>query len=202
MFIELIDLLRCTRPHEDSWLVATFHEMRERKVIEGLLGCPVCGARYAITRGTAYFDVSPDTEARRGAGTGADAVRAAAYLNLVEPGIVAVQGAWGSAADGLAALGNTVIALNSEADDTSVSHIMSNGALPVARESMDGVALDITGDELVQSAAAALKNGARLIAPVSAEMPRGLAELARDERYWVAAKEGARTSAPIQIARR
>lgn len=202
MFIELIDLLRCTRLHEDSWLVATFYEMRDRKIIEGLLSCPVCRARYTITSGTAYFDVEPPASIEAEVETEADAIRVAAYLNLVEPGVVVLHGEWGGAAGGLASLGNTVIVLNSDASDERVSRVESSGGLPVARESIDGIALGAAGDELVRSAALAVKNGARMVAPVSAKIPDALSQLARDDRCWVAVKEGTKVSAPVQIARR
>lgn len=56
MHIELIDLLRCPRQHEDSWLVASFARMEGRLVVEGTLGCPVCGEQYPIRDGIPEFD--------------------------------------------------------------------------------------------------------------------------------------------------
>lgn len=204
MFIELIDLLRCTRPHEDSWLVATFHEMRERDVVEGLLSCPVCGARYPVTEGVAWFDVAPDARADAAHARDEDGIRVAAYLNLVEPGVVVLSGAWGSAAELIAKLGSTVIALNSAESpmDARASRMRSDGIVPLARECLDGIALDSPASRLIQSAALALKIGARMVAPAVAPVPDGMVELARDERYWVAVREGGSASAPVQIARR
>jgi uncharacterized protein YbaR (Trm112 family) len=203
MFIELIDLLRCTRPHEDSWLVAAFHELRERDVIEGLLSCPVCGARYPVTSGVAWFDVEPGTAGPAAGASNADGMAVAAYLNLVEPGIVLLEGAWGGAGGFLAGLGNTVIAFNSPdpAAAAPVSRIRCDGSVPLARECLDGIALDTAEQALVESGARALKSGARMIAPVGAAIPAGMVELARDGRLWVAGREGS-ASAPVQIARR
>lgn len=203
MFIELIDLLRCTRPHEDSWLVAMFHEMRERDVVEGLLSCPVCEARYPITHGVAWFDVEPETASPAAGASNADGMAVAAYLNLVEPGIVLLEGAWGGAAGLLAGLGNTVIALNSPdaAATAPVSRIRCDGSVPLARECLDGVALATSSSPVVDSGARALKNGARMVAPVEAAVPAGIVELARDERFWVAGRVGS-ASAPVQILRR
>jgi uncharacterized protein YbaR (Trm112 family) len=203
MFIELIDLLRCTRPHEDSWLVAAFNEMRERDVIEGLLSCPVCNARYPITGGVAWFDVEPGTHGEDAVAPATDGMRVAAYLNLVEPGVVLLGGAWAGAADSITGLGNTVIAFNSAAASAPrVSRVRCDSIVPLARECLDGIALDSVAAELVESGARALKTGARMVAPAGAAVPEGLVELARDESYWVAAREGGSASAPVQIARR
>lgn len=203
MFIELIDLLRCTRPHEDSWLVAAFHELRERDVIEGLLSCPVCNARYPVTKGVAWFDVEPGTAGQSAAAPGGDGIQVAGYLNLVEPGVVLLGGTWAGAADPVTALGNTVLAFNSAAASAPrVSHVRCDASVPLARECLDGIALDSAASELVESGARALKNGARMVAPAGAGVPDGLVELARDESYWVAAREGGGASAPVQIARR
>lgn len=202
MFIELIDLFRCTRPHEDSWLVATFHEMRERDVVQGLLSCPVCSARYPITGGVAYFDESPDAGGYDPGVAIDDGTRIAAYLNLVEPGVVVLGGTWAGAAASISGLGSTVIALNSPRDaDGYASHVRSDGILPVARETIDGIALDSVDPGLLESAARALKAGARLVAPADAAVPAGLLKLAHDDRWWVAARQGG-GSAPVQIARR
>ncbi len=203
MFIELIDLLRCTRPHEDNWLVAAFHELRERDVIEGLLSCPVCNARYPITGGVAWFDVEPGPAIHGEAAPGGDGLRVAAYLNLVEPGVVLLGGTWADAADSITGLGNTVIAFNSATAGASrVSRVRCDTIVPLARECLDGIALDSAASELVESGARALKNGARMVAPAGAAVPDGLVELARDESYWVAARQGGSASAPVQIARR
>ena len=204
MFIELIDLLRCTRPHEDSWLVATFHEMRERDVVEGLLSCPVCEARYPITDGVVWFDVEPGTALAGTGGAVADGMRVAAYLSLVEPGVVLLEGEWGGAGKAVTALDCTVIALNAakNADNARVSRLRANGIVPLARECLDGIALASGSAVLIADGARTLKTGARMIAPVHAQLPDGLVELARDEKWWVAAREGSGTSAPVQIARR
>jgi uncharacterized protein YbaR (Trm112 family) len=77
VFVELIDALRCPRPHADTWLVAAAAETRDRCVVRGALGCPTCRAEYPITGGVAAFDqraarpprppAHPPTPARRSA---------------------------------------------------------------------------------------------------------------------------------------
>ena len=61
MFIELLDLLRCTNAHEDTWLVASFKTVSNRFVMEGTLGCPTCSAKYSITSGIADFRTATDS---------------------------------------------------------------------------------------------------------------------------------------------
>lgn len=204
MFIELIDLLRCTRPHEDSWLVATFQELRERHVRTGLLSCPVCGARYEIVDGTAIFGGVAPATVPAAPQSEDDGVRVAAFLNLLEPGVVLLEGAWAGAASTLTRLGSTVIALNAPApaEQARVSRVQSHGIVPLARECLDGIALASDDPQLVDSGARALKTGARMVAPSGARVPAGMTELARDGRQWIAVREGAGASAPVQIARR
>ena len=203
MFVELIDLLRCTRPHEDSWLVATFHELRERHVREGLLSCPVCRARYDISDGVAVFG-GDSGQASAPAMSDEEGLRLAAFLNLVEPGVVVLGGACAGAADTITGLGSAVIALNAATrdDQPRLSRIQSDWIVPLARECVDGIALGSAGAALMESAARALKAGARMVAPAAAKIPEELRELARDERQWVAVKEGVAASTPVQIARR
>ena len=56
MFVELIELLRCPRPHEEAQLVASASRTEARHIVEGLLGCPVCGAEFRIVNGVVVFD--------------------------------------------------------------------------------------------------------------------------------------------------
>lgn len=126
MHIDLIELFRCPRPHEESWLVASFDRMAGRHVTEGRLGCPVCRAEYPIEGGilrfqpseTAGRDVRRATDAasgRRRAGEGADAdgdgslaedeeaLRLAAILDLADGGgVVVLSESWSEHAAKLA----------------------------------------------------------------------------------------------------
>ena len=62
MFIELVDALRCPRPHEESWLVLAASRLEARHVLEGTLGCPVCHAQYPIRDG--IVDLRPGGDER------------------------------------------------------------------------------------------------------------------------------------------
>src|SRR5215213_6749781 len=96
MFIPLVDILRCVKPHEETWLVASIGRAENRYIIEGTLGCPICLAEYPIRGGVVHFTANetyaPDVPASE-----EEAVRIAAALDLTEPRMTAVlHGRWGA----------------------------------------------------------------------------------------------------------
>lgn len=199
MFIELIDTLRCTSDHPETWLVASIHERDERLVLEGMLGCPVCHRQYPITRGIAWYGRDPATVVLPTAEAPADAeaaMRAAAFLAPPEGAMLAVTGEWAAHAQGIAALVPVrIFAINPSSaieESEQVAIVESDEGLPFAALSLRGVALgqDATARDL-ESAMRVLKDGRRLVAPVSLPVPEEIQELARDERYWVGEKRGA-----------
>ena len=221
MFVELIDALRCPRPHADTWLVAAALETRGRCVVRGTLGCPTCRAEYPVHGGVARFDQAPgaaaDALARAASpADGADAapaaaeeaVRLAALLGLTSPGgIVAVAGAWDAAVDALVELAEVRVLVVDPAHPYAAREpvgALTGAWLPVAAASLRGVALDAAtahGDRLA-AAVAALRPGARLVAPASAPVPDGARELARDARHWVAERDApAGAVVPLRRAR-
>src|SRR5207248_1411816 len=107
MFIELVESLRCPRPHPFTWLVAGVRRMDGRRIVSGLLGCPTCRAEYPIDDGVADFRdgaASPPTAPNESAAE-RRALEAAAFLDLTSPGgFVVLAGAWGAAAPALAAI--------------------------------------------------------------------------------------------------
>lgn len=200
MYVELIDALRCPRPHADTWLVAAAAETRDRCVVRGTLGCPVCRAEFPVTEGVAAFDQAPGpareplgtSAAGAAAGSDDEAVRLAALLGLTSPGgIVAVGGAWGAVVDALLQVADVrvlvVEPLHAHVPREPVGAL--RGAwLPVAAASLRGVALDhaTAAPERLAAAVIALRPGGRLVAPAGTPVPSGARELARDERHWVA----------------
>jgi uncharacterized protein YbaR (Trm112 family) len=213
VFIELVDLLRCTNEHEDSWLVAAIYEKLDRDIIEGRLGCPVCGAEYPIHEGIAVFGdgpKSPVSEMARGAYDESDddaAIRCAALLDLFDPGgAVVLGGSWGRAARALLDITPVSVLLIAPPPGVTLgrglSAIRVADRFPVAAGSLRGVALDdsMATPTLVESAARALKPGGRLVAPVAVALPAGIAERARDDRHWVG-EAGVASSVPIPLAR-
>jgi hypothetical protein len=209
MFIELVDSLRCLQPHEDTWLVATFDRMENRRVIEGALGCPTCRASYPIRAGIAWLGATPgqDEDADGSTLAAADvedeAMRLAALLDLREPGMRALLvGTHGALAHVLAqATQAELLVVDPPASvlpGEGVSVLRTGGRLPLAAASMRGIALDALAAGAMAAAVAALRDGGRLVAPAHLPVPDAVTELARDARQWVAERD-ARPSAPVQL---
>ena len=196
MHIELIDLLRCPREHEETWLVAAFTRIQDRVVYEGRLGCPVCNAAYPIDSGVASFASQSGVSALRGSEPNPDpeaAIRLAAFLNLTKPGSVAVL------QDDHAALANLVGELTQcrvvgldpavEVADTHLTAaVRSDSRIPLASGAVDAVAL--TDSRYLEDAARVIRQGGRVLVPSALPLPAGFIELARDEAYVVAEASG------------
>ena len=200
MFIELIDLLRCIRPHDDTWLVASFNKISNRFVDDGKLGCPSCSAEYWIRGGVADFSgevVLPECEdERKAAGHRREelATRAGAYLDATEPGAtIVLGGVWAYAAQVLSEMAEVrVLALNAPNEVTesqTVGLIRVASEIPLAAGSVLGVALDAWFPAtIVESAVRVVRPGGRIVGPANFDPPAGVSILARDDRYWVAQK--------------
>jgi uncharacterized protein YbaR (Trm112 family) len=206
--IELVDDLRCPRPHEETWLVASADRTAGRDIIEGTLGCPICRAEYRIHEGVVWF-----TERGRGAVTASGAVtakasgqpvdpevamRLAAFLDLTDvQGFALLAGSWGPAAPLLRAIVPTPFVLLNprpavEAGN-GISVLEIAASIPLADATCRGVALDGAHADAghLDAAIRVLQPGGRLVAPASTPAPQGVTELARDEHLWVAEREAA-----------
>jgi hypothetical protein len=201
MFIELVESLRCPRPHEFTWLVASTLEMAGRDIRRGLLGCPSCSARYPIREGVVDFQTRDGTTPIPDSTPLADpsgdpelAMRVAALFDLTSPGgFIVLAGEWAHAAPALRALveGVEVLVLNGTVALTSgngISLARTDGSIPIRPGVARGLALDERHAVHVRAAARALRQYGRLVAPVTASLPADLEELARDGRDWVATK--------------
>jgi hypothetical protein len=206
--LEIVQALRCPRPHEASWLVARTDRMDARHIVRGVLGCPVCGAEYSVLEGTARLG-DPVAAAQAMGGAEDTALRAAALLGLTTPnGLVVLAGAWAAAAVEVAALADSVHVLAVNATGAppppglGVSRLESASVIPLGVAVARGIAVDAAhaSPEALDAAAEALGAGGRLLAPTGTAVPDTLAELARDDRWWVAEKAPA---APVvQLAGR
>ncbi|MEO7962661.1 MAG: hypothetical protein ABIT38_01995 [Gemmatimonadaceae bacterium] len=216
MFIELVELLRCTVQHEDSWLVARIDRLKGRHIIAGSLGCPVCQSQYPIDDGVVDMarghrqlqSSADDVFAAMTEPSDDDVARAAALLSLSEPGgTVVLSGAAGKLADALEQLTPVNLLLVSPTPDVSTdparSVIQAAGRLPVAAGVLKGVLADSISatPDFLEAAQRALITGGRLVAPASSTVPAGVEELARDAREWVAVKR-ATPSAFVPLQRR
>jgi hypothetical protein len=202
VFIELVDDLRCPRPHEETWLVASADRTEGRDIIEGTLGCPICRAEYRIHEGVVWFtDQGLRAVTAKGSGQPVDpelAMRLAAFLDLTDvQGFALLAGSWGPAAPLLRPIVPTPFVLLNprpavEAGN-GISILEIAAGIPLADATCRGVALDAAhadaGD--LDAAIRVLRPGGRLVAPASTPTPPGITELARDERLWVAEREAA-----------
>jgi hypothetical protein len=197
VFVELIEQLRCPRDHEEAHLVASADRTEDRHIVEGTLGCAVCGAEFRIARGEAWFDDAAPGAAAAGRGGDAEtAMRLAAFLELTDArGFALLLGTWALHADQLQRLADTALVLVNPPqgllpDAAAVIH--AAGALPFAAGAARAAALD--GEQppaLIASAVRAVRTAGRLVGPTTLPLPSGVRELVRDDRVWVAEKSAA-----------
>jgi len=210
--LELVDLLRCPRPHPATWLVAAADRMEGRHVMEGSLGCPICETVYPIRDGVAEL-VAPDAVSAASApGASAadaappapvdDVLRVAAMLDLADPGgVVVLVGSWGDYAHAIAALVDAhvlvVDPLWSVPMHAAVSVVHTGGAaiVPLAQGAVRSAAADRPA-----AVVAAIRSGGRLVAAAAATRPAGVSELARDAQHWVGVVD-APGSPPVALRR-
>ena len=207
MFIPLVDILRCIRPHEDTWLVASIDRAEDRDIIEGTLGCPSCLAEYPIHEGIVWFDPRV-ARAEYRQPSEHDVVRLAAALDLVDPRMTAVlHGSWGAYAPMIRGVSPVPLVLVNPpegiASGDGVSIVLSATA-PIATGSLSAIALDAGADgAMIASLVKALRGGGRMVGPVTMALPDNLVEITRDSDLWVARLDAEATvSAPILPTRR
>lgn len=211
MFIELLDQLRCPRPHEDSWLVLAAGRTEGRDVYEGVLGCPVCKAEYSIVDGLVRFAEVPLAKPLP-APNEHEALRLAAALDLTSPqGYVILVGAWGNHATALHAMSDAQLMLVNPPAGLAMGWGLSGLTmradwirLPLASASARAIALDDAAmPSQLDGALDTLGAGGRLVAPASLRLPDIVTELARDERHWVAERTSSgRSSGIVSLTRR
>lgn len=222
MHLELVELLRCTRAHADSVLVASSDRTSNRYVVEGALGCPECGAEYHIEGGVARFDravVAIDSATQstyEEPGVHAErAMRVAAQLAMTDGrGVYALVGFDAAVATRIRAILPARLLLincrnieslgdpSASLSEAPAGIIEAHHSLPLTRNKFDGIAFaTVPSTAILASAIDALKSKGRMVAPTSVSFPSGLQELVRDSQEWVATREAAAT-APINITRR
>jgi len=195
VFIELVELLRCIRAHDESWLVASIDELHERDIVRGRLGCPVCQAEYPVVEAVVDFSGAGVSPALPSCADSADdiALRAGAFLGLGETtGTVVLGGSWAMGAPQLLrATEARVFAANAAAveDEGAVGRVLVENAMPFAASSCAGVALDGSFNQrILESAVRVLRPGGRMVGPASLPLPAGVVLLAEDADWWVAEK--------------
>ena len=211
MLLALTDHLRCTAAHEDSWLVARADAVETGRMVEGIVGCPVCHAERVVTGGVLYWegtpgavppDPAPDAGAER-------VMRLGALLGFTEGAAPFVlRGADGLAASGLIGLAEVPLVLLDPPDDRAAPFatiIRGAPGIPFGAGAVRGIA---AGGRLgndpgfAASCVRALAPRGRLVAAASAPLPAGIRELARDGLEWVGEREPVPVTVPLSRARR
>ena len=194
MFVELLEALRCPRPHDESALVVAAGRMVDRHILDGTLGCPECGAEFKIVNGITQFEIP----ARPTADTAPDialGLRVAAFLELTDAkGFAILCGAWGAQTDPIQRVADTPLVLMNPPlrYGGEPAAVMLCDSLPLAAASARAAALDgDTSAGQIASLVRAVRSGGRLIGPASLPLPSGVTEVARDEALWVGEKPGA-----------
>jgi hypothetical protein len=208
MHSELVDTLRCLTVHEESWLVVAADDVEDRHIMRGVLGCPVCHARYPIERGVADFSGGTRLPVVLEQDTVADdestALKLAAMFDLTDPsGYVILVGAWARLAAALRQLVPvTVLVVNAPPDvamGDGVSGVATIDRIPVAAGSARAIAFDAP-DAMLQeeidpaTALGAVKPGGRVVALAAVPIPQDISVLAQDAEHWVGTRS---SSAPL-----
>lgn len=190
MFVDLIESLRCPRTHDESALVVAAGRVVDRHIIDGTLGCPVCGAEFKIVDGITHFAIPPRATppAKSDIAMG---LRIAAFLELTDTkGFAILCGAWGAQVEPIQRVSDTPLLLVNPPvhfDGEPAGVIVCDEVLPLTPGSARAAALDDNMPAAhVASAVGAVRSGGRLIGPVSTPLPADVTEVARDESLWVA----------------
>lgn len=219
MYVEVVDVLRCPRPHAAVSLVASVDTLQDRAILAGTLGCPACDARYPIVNGAVVFDAAALSRARIGPPAVTpmstdNVMRLAAALDLAEPGgVVLLHGEWAAAATALLGLVDTAVVLLNPRPATPGRGVVSplyGASLPIVAGTMRGAALDADAPAwLLDTVATTLRPRGRVV--LSGRSPSlgetgfvGLREVARDASVWVGerAPTDAAAAPPVALGRR
>jgi len=207
VFIPLVDILRCPRPHDETWLVASIDRAEGRDIVDGTLGCPICSAEYPIRDGVVDFGGAPAATPYI-APRDDEAVRLAAALDLTDARAIALlQGAWGAHAPLIRSISPAQLLLVNPPEGVASGDgisIVRGATAPVAASTVHGAAVSTTASAaMISSLVPAVRAGGRLLAPTGMPIPDGFAQLARDADVWVAGlAPGASVSAPVPLTRR
>jgi uncharacterized protein YbaR (Trm112 family) len=200
VFVELIELLRCPREHEEAQLVASASRTASRRILDGTLGCPVCGAEFEIREGVAQFDAPPVLTAFELPDTKV-AMRLAAFLQLTDTrGFALLCGRWAMHAAMIGEMSETPLVLvnpSLAAPAHAVAGAIRGFVVPFAESSARALAIDeVSPPGIITSGVRAVKTGGRVLGPNRMPVPAGVTELVRDDRVWVGEKTAASGSTP------
>jgi len=198
VFIELTEILKCPRDHQESYLVATPITMDGRRIVRGVLGCPACRAEFPIVDGVAYFGVPGGRPAGAAPVPGPtyDVAGLAAFLNLDGPGGYAAlvgRAARLGAEIAAATPGVHFVAVNPPdgiVPAAMLSVLASPRGLPIKSAQLRAVILgaDHADRAWLLEAARAVLPGLRLVVEDERADVEGVTELARGAGLFVGAR--------------
>ena len=192
VFIELTDHLRCPVAHAEQFLVLLPSRMDGRRVLEGELGCPVCGLVVTLTEGVVDWGEAPPSVGR----TGLTAEAVAVFLGLSGPGgYVALVGSIAVLAPELAERlpGIRLVLVNPPAGtpDSEAASVLRAPTLPLKTGSMRGAVLgaDLGGSAVwVDASVASVLPGLRVVVEGGEPPKLGVEVLASSDVCWVGRK--------------
>lgn len=213
MRLDLVERLRCPHGHAPTPLIVVASRKRERELLEGVAGCPVCHREARIRAGHVGFAAEVDDgymaeeSSIVGPWWAAELARTVALLGLAEPGgAVLLTGRYAPLAEELAAAVDTAVVVMGAtglpgATDRVAAVTGDLRTLPFTDGTFRAAAVDAWApSSFFADAPRTVAVGGRLLAPAARAVPAGLKELARDDREWVAAREG--TGAVVELRRR
>lgn len=191
MFIEVADFLKCPGAHEYQPCVVIPNDLEDRKVVSGVVGCPVCKGEFPIRYGRAIFG-----EAALVASPGEhDAATLQALLGLMSPGgylvlVGSVVNCWRELGE---LAGTHVIGVNAPATlegGEGLSLLDTPGEIPLKSSSVRGVVLSSaqTSGEWVKEAARIVLPGQRVVAVAETVVADNLEKVAAGQGLWVGKK--------------
>lgn len=182
MFIELTEILRCPRDHQQSYMICVPMEMRGRDVVRGGLSCPVCRTDFPIVDSVAWFAGGERPGAQPGPLT---AEAAQAFSGIDGPGgYVAFVGSAARLAAPLeqAMPGVQFVAVNPPpevAPGPRLSILIVGTSIPLRKPSIRAAFVGPESLDLVNEAAGCVLPGLRVVIESDAAALPGGTELAR-----------------------
>jgi uncharacterized protein YbaR (Trm112 family) len=195
VLLSLVDVLRCPAEHELSSLVLSADRWAEGRVSSGVLGCPVCHARYEIRDGVADFARLAERLGSAGSlpeTIASDVLRLAAQLDLSEGGgLVMLTAAYAMQSQALSAIVNATYLLvdAGSAIPSSLPAVALRllDRIPLVDGALRAAAVDgsRSSASFLAEVSRCVRDGGRIVAPADAPAPEGVRLLARDDREWV-----------------
>ncbi len=214
MRLELAERLRCPGAHASTPLIVVAQETRDRVLRRAIVGCAVCGLEARITAGALTFpdglvvagaEGAPAADLGRaaaaddvpaGAAVPADVDAAAlerlvALLHLDAPGgAVLLAGDYARFAAALEASHDVHTVVLTSARDTRDERRDGTRSIPFTDATFRAAAVAAMPSALLGDLPRVVTPGGRIVAAVGSEPPAGARVLARDDREWVAEREG------------